>query len=139
VRVTDEQEVQEIKDVGVMLAAAPPRAARLMGPNNEALILPESLYRVLRQIIPVLARGDAVSLVPVHQELTTQEAADLLNVSRPFLIKLLDKGEIPFGRAGSHRRIRFVDVMAYKRRRDHERADLLRQLVAMGEEAGGYE
>ena len=112
---------------------------KLVGPRGEEIALPESLFQVLRQLAYHLAQGQAVSVVPLNKELTTQQAADILNVSRPFLIKLLDRGEVPFSKTGSHRRIRFSDLMAYKRRRDAERQRVLARLTRMSQEMGLYE
>lgn len=81
--------------------------------------LPTSALRLLVDILAELADGNAVQVVPVHAELTTQEAADLLNVSRPHIIKLLADGVLPFHKTGKHRRIRFADLMLFKSRRDH--------------------
>jgi excisionase family DNA binding protein len=88
--------------------------------QNEAhsVELPTSALRLLVDILAELAAGNAVKVVPVHAELTTQEAADLLNVSRPHLIKLLESGELSYHKTGKHRRVRFVDLMDYKDRRD---------------------
>ena len=74
-----------------------------------------------------------------NRELTTQQAADILNVSRPFLVKLLDEGAIPYIKVGSHRRIRFKDLIIYKEHRSRKRRKLLDQLIEMTEEAGLYE
>lgn len=112
---------------------------KLVGPRGEEIELPESLFRVLRQIVYYLAHGRAVSVVPLNKELTTQEAADILNVSRPFLVKLLEQGDIPFVKTGAHRRIRFSDLMAYKQRRDAERQRALARLTEMSQEMGLYE
>ena len=74
-----------------------------------------------------------------NRQLTTQQAADILNVSRLFLVKLLDEGAIPYIKVGSHRRIRFKDLIIYKEHRDRKRRKLLDQLIEMTEEAGLYE
>ncbi|WP_077048232.1 helix-turn-helix domain-containing protein [Pseudomonas sp. KK4] len=80
--------------------------------------LPTSALRLLADILAELAAGNAVKVVPVHAELTTQEAADLLNVSRPHLIKLLESGDLSYHKTGKHRRVRFADLMDYKNQRD---------------------
>jgi excisionase family DNA binding protein len=111
----------------------------LAGPDGATLDIPAPLCDALRQINPHLLRGDAVSLVPVHQQLTTQQAADFLNMSRPHLVKLLNEGVIPHTRVGSHRRVYFRDVVDYKRRRDAERRKALDEIVALSEELGIYD
>ena len=112
---------------------------RLVGANKEEIHIPESVYQVLRQVVNAMASGQAISIVPHEREMTTQEAADLLNVSRPFLIKLLKQGEISYIKVGTHRRIRSHDLMRYKEQRDIERSQLLDKLISMSEEAGFYE
>jgi excisionase family DNA binding protein len=102
--------------------------------------LPTSALRLLVDILAELADGNAVKIVPVHAELTTQEAADLLNVSRPHLVKQLEDGALPFHWAGKHRRVRFSDLMQFKAARDlaseQAMAELARQAQALGM---GYE
>jgi excisionase family DNA binding protein len=115
------------------------RKARLVGPEGQEILLPYTIYRVLEQVVPLLAADMAVSIVPVGHLLTTQEAADLLNVSRPFLIKLLEGGSIRFERVGTHRRIRFEDLMKYKHMRDKDRRKSLKKLTQMAQEAGLYD
>ncbi len=139
VAAADRAETQALKDVERLINAAPLRSAQLVGPDNKRVSIPTSLYEALRRIIPLLVRGDAVSLVPVHQEVTTQQAADLLNVSRPHLITLLDRKQIPFTKVGTHRRIRFVDLMRYKLRRDAERRQAINEMTALAEEFGAYD
>jgi len=101
-----------------------------------AIELPGSVLRLLIDVLSELAAGNAVKVVPVQAELTTQEAADLLNVSRPHLVKLLESGELRFHRAGKHRRIRFADLMAYKTRRDERSEAAMADLAKQAQESG---
>jgi len=104
------------------------------------LVLPTSALRLLVDILGELAIGNAVKVVPVHAELTSQEAADLLNVSRPHLVKMLEEGAIPFTKTGRHRRIRFSDLMAFKQQRDAESQEAMEALVRQAQELGmGYD
>ena len=112
---------------------------KLVTSNGEEIIIPESVCNILRQAVQAMASDEAVSIVRHNRELTTQQAADILNVSRPFLIKLLDEGAIPYIKVGSDRRIRFKDLIIYQEQRDRKRRKLLDQLIEMTEEAGLYE
>ena len=104
------------------------------------LVLPTSALRLLVDILGELAIGNAVKVVPVHAELTSQEAADLLNVSRPHLVKMLEEGAIPFTKTGRHRRIRFSDLMAFKQRRDEESQAAMEALAQQAQALGmGYD
>jgi excisionase family DNA binding protein len=98
--------------------------------------LPASAVGLLLRILEEMARGNAVTIIPVHAELTTQEAADMLNISRPSLIQLLDEGKIEYRRVGTHRRVRFEAVMEYKRQMDEQRRAALRELAAYDQELG---
>lgn len=86
-----------------------------------------------------MALGQTVAVVPEERELTTQQAANFLNVSRPYLIKLLEQGKIPYIQVGSHRRINFDDLKKYKQQRDENRRKLLDELIAASQEMGFYE
>jgi excisionase family DNA binding protein len=109
---------------------------RLLDDPSATLTLPPSAARMLIQILEEMARGNAVTLIPVHAELTTQEAADMLNISRPSLIQLLDQNMIEYRRVGKHRRIRFEALMAYQRRMDAERRAVLAELAAYDQDLG---
>ena len=109
------------------------------GPADPVRI-PISALRLLVDVLTKIGEGNAVSIIPVHAELTTQEAADVLNVSRPHLIKLLENKKIPFHRTGTHRRVRYQDLIAYKERIDAERSRTLNALTEQAQELGmGYE
>lgn len=92
------------------------------------ITLTPAISKLLIEVLRPISRGDAVTLVPVTQMLTTQQAADILNVSRPFLVGLLEKGAIPFDPVGRHRRIKAEDLFAYKAARDKRRSDALSEL-----------
>lgn len=102
--------------------------------NGERVVLPASALELLKNILVQMAQGNAVTLVPIHAELTTQQAAEMLNVSRPFFVKLLEQKKIPFSRKGTHRRVLFRDVQAYKAKIDEERMKVLDELSAQAQE-----
>ncbi|APB35309.1 hypothetical protein GlitD10_2964 [Gloeomargarita lithophora Alchichica-D10] len=107
--------------------------------HENPVVIPASAFYLLVDILSQMARGNAVTVIPIHYEFTTQEAADVLNVSRPFLIKLLESGVIPYRTVGKHRRVRFQDVMDYKRKTDEARTQVLDELVLQAQELGmGY-
>ena len=113
---------------------------RLHGEGKETTVdLPQELLPLLVEVLGQLANGNGVRVVPIHAELTTQEAADILNVSRPFLVKLLDDGHIPYRKVGTHRRVLYRDLHEYKQRIDRERERTLDELTAQAQELGmGY-
>jgi excisionase family DNA binding protein len=113
--------------------------AKLVGADGQEIPIPESVYQVLHQTIHALASGKVISVVIQDRELTTQKAADLLKVSRPYLIKLLDQGEIPCIRVGTHRRVRFDDLMKYKEERDTKRREGIKQFTQFLEAEGFYD
>jgi len=109
--------------------ALQPRYFLTGGSPGDQIELPAELYRVLRQVTEALREGLAVTVAPVTQTLTTQQAADLLGVSRPTVIKLLDDHKIPYEKTGTHRRILLKDLLEYRERR---RTDQYAALEATG-------
>ncbi|HCB3568958.1 helix-turn-helix domain-containing protein [Escherichia coli] len=100
--------------------------------------LPTSSLTLLMSILGELALGNAVQVVPVHAELTTQEAANILNVSRPHMVKLLEDGMLPFHKTGRHRRVLFADLMKYKDQRDSDSNKAMQGLADLSQELGLY-
>ncbi len=106
------------------------------GRDRETLDLPAAAVQLLLDALGHMARGNAVTLLPIHAELSTQEAANLLNVSRPHLVQLLDERKIPYRKVGTHRRVRAEDVIRYKRHTEQQRREVLQELAAHDQELG---
>ena len=126
---------------GVLQSAAESHRIDVYGESGVAcsLRVPASALRLLCQALGEMERGYAVAVTSVDADLTTQQAADVLNVSRPYLVRLLEQGQIPFHKTGSHRRVRHRDLMAYKRQVDAQRLQVLDALTAQAQELGlGY-
>lgn len=133
-----EQETEAIAQLEPILSLESSQL-RLVASNGEEIVIPESVYSLLGQVVRAMASGQVISIVPHNRELTVHQAADLLNVSRSFIVKLLDEGAIPYIEVGSRRRILFQDLMTYKQQRKVQRRQLLDELIEMTEEAGLYE
>ena len=115
------------------------RAAELVLADGTRLPLPEPIAEVLSEVASALAQGQAVTVAPQHTTLTTQQAADLLGVSRPTLVKLLEAGELPYTQPGRHRRIRLTELLAYRERIRTERKEGLDELARISDDAGLYD
>jgi excisionase family DNA binding protein len=115
------------------------KAPQLMHPDERPTDIPHSLYEVFKEALPILLRGDMVSIVPVNRLLTTQEAANLLNVSREYVRRLIQSGEIPHINVGRHHRIPFSDLMLYRQHRNTVRREALRNITHLGEESGYFD
>lgn len=133
----------DLAELSMLLGANPSSESapdyELVGPDGVRHRIPESVVYGLARLAEVLARGDALTIVPVGAVMTTQQAADLLNVSRQYLVRLLDAGKLPYDRTGTHRRLHVEDVLAYKRQRDRDRDAQLDALAALTDELGGYD
>lgn len=102
--------------------------------DNEQIVLPFAAIKLLMELLSQMGSGNAVTLIPIHKFLTTQEAADLLNVSRPYLIKLLEKDEIPFEKVGTHRRIKAEDLFKYTEKLQKSKKAALDELIKQAQE-----
>lgn len=133
-----EGEQTALGEIVRILSAGAAESPLLVEPDGQRIELPESVIRVLRQAVRAMAQDRAVAVVPIHKQLTTQEAADLLLVSRPYLVKLLDEGEIPSTKTGTHRRVRLEDLLAYAKVRDARRREALDLLTQESQDMGLY-
>ena len=134
------------KDESVIAGSIAQKMGRAMTPDGSLPItistdvgqvsieLPASIGEMMLDVLAHVAQGEMVTVVPYGSVLTTQEAADLLNVSRPFLTKLLEAGDIPFHKVGSHRRVKIEDLESYRTSRDRDRTEALRKLQRLGQE-----
>lgn len=135
----EREEMTALREELSRIAGSQRPVAKLVGPNGSEVEIPASAFAALQALVHDMARGRTVTLIPHDKELTSKEAADILGVSRPFLIRLLDRGEIPYHRVGTHRRLRVEDVLAYREQRAARRREKLRELTRLSEEAeGGY-
>jgi excisionase family DNA binding protein len=102
--------------------------------EKDHIKIPVSALKHLNTIMDLIAQGKAITVNPIDSEITTQEAADILNVSRPFVVKLLEKGKMPHHKVGSHRRIKLRDLLVYKQRMEKDREEALTELTRIGQE-----
>ena len=116
-----------------------PGPITLSSPDGPHLVLPREIFEVLNNVVEAMAAGQAVIVAPIRQRLTTQQAADLLGISRPTFVKLLSSGEIAYEQPGRHRRVLLTDVLAYRRRRSANRRKALDRMVEVADESGLYE
>ncbi len=115
-----------------------PHPPELVLADGSRILLPDPLAEVLREVAQSLAQGNAVTVVPQHTTLTTQQAAEFLGVSRPTFVKLLEEGALSFTQPGRHRRVRLDDVLAYRDRVRQARREALDQLAALSEDVDLY-
>ncbi|MDX2179342.1 MAG: helix-turn-helix domain-containing protein [Bryobacteraceae bacterium] len=114
-------------------------SVNVVGTKGRKVALPRPVVGLLDEIVKNLQAGKAVSIVSGYQELTTQRAANLLGISRPFMVRLLEEGQLPFHMVGSHRRVYLQDVRTFKERRDKERHASIVRMARMEKKAGTYD
>jgi excisionase family DNA binding protein len=131
-----ETQETEIRDLRRLIQGGD---AKLVGSDGRQIAIPQPVHELLLIILKNLQAGKAISIVPEHQQLTTQRAANILGVSRPFLVGVLENGDIPFHMVGSHRRIYLRDLLDYKRRRDAARHEAINSMARAEMEAGTYD
>lgn len=131
----EDQLADQTAELAAALEDADYAEVKLVTPDGEPIVIPLPIYELLRNVVGELRRGNGVVIVPVNKLLTSNQAAEILNVSRPFLVKLLIEKGIPFEYVGSHRRIRLADLLAYRQERELKREEALTNMVRKNEEA----
>jgi excisionase family DNA binding protein len=131
-----EQRLSALRDRGGQPAGARPR---LVGPDGQSVELPESMFGVLLQVAAAMKAGLAVTVAPHHLTLSTQEAADLLRISRTTLVRLLEAGAIPFDKPSRHRKVRLDDLLEYRKRQRSQAKLAIAELIADTEHLGLYD
>ncbi|MBB4969435.1 helix-turn-helix domain-containing protein [Saccharothrix violaceirubra] len=112
---------------------------RLVGPDGTEIKLPGEVFAALREVVEALSNGLAITIAPQTTQLTTQQAADMLNISRPTLVRLLEEGQIPFEMRGRHRRVRLTDLLDYQEHARVHRRTALNELAREAVEDGSYD
>ncbi|QQC60319.1 helix-turn-helix domain-containing protein [Rothia kristinae] len=119
-------------------SGSPVEPAYLCSPGGERVSIPARLYPLMETLLEALVQGRGISVVPADTQLTTQQAADYLGVSRPTLVKLLERGEIPFTKAGRHRRVLLNDLVAYEQEQERRRQEALAAMTREAADEGDY-
>jgi excisionase family DNA binding protein len=132
--VPDESDSELAATASRELARASKASISVRMDDGTDLQLPKAVTPLLVRILTEMAQGNAVTLIPLHAELTTQEAANLLNISRPFLNKMLENGELPFHKVGTHRRVKFVDLEDFRVKREELRNKRMEELARIAQE-----
>lgn len=107
--------------------------------TNEKIVIPLAALKLFAKILEAMSQGKPISIVPIASEMTTQAAAEFIGCSRPYLVKLLESGEIPFNKIGRHRRVKFEDVAKHKEKMKATQEQALRNMMKLDEEAGLYD
>lgn len=138
-RGAEEQAAKAAVALREYLQAHPSAPARLRLDGGRQVLVPAAAFALFAKLLAELAEGHAVTVAPMHAELTTQQAGDLLNVSRPYFIKLLEAGDVPYRTVGNRRKVLLADLIAYQRRDDARRRAILDELTAEAQDMGLYD
>lgn len=130
---------RSIKQVDLHQPSVEDFKAKLVDSNGEEISISQSEYKLILEVLRAIKSDQIIHIIPQNSKFNTQQAADFLNVSHPYLLKLLEQGEIPYVSVGAQRRVRFDDLNEYKQKRDQNRSQMLQKLIEMTEEAGLYE
>lgn len=133
----DPAEVDELAALATLVERS--QSAELLGSDGTRVALPAQILEVLLEVVRAMRGGRAITVAPHELRLTTQQASELLGISRPTLVKLLEDGQIPFEQPGRHRRVRLQDLLDYRERRRRERRDALADMVRETEDLGLYD
>jgi excisionase family DNA binding protein len=133
----ERSEDDQLKAIAKLLSR--PGAHRLVGADGKPQQIPETLHRLLVQIVAGMQDGKGVSVIPAERELTTSAAARLLGMSRQYFVRMLDAGAIPFHRTGTHRRVQLKDLLEYQKKRDHERHESIGAMARKELAEGTYD
>lgn len=133
------EEIETIKQLKKLIAKAENKELQISTSNGESIALPNSVTDIFRTVINVIAQGKGISLIPVAEEVTTTQGAEILNISRPYLMRLIENGEIPYHQVGTHKRINLQDLLEYKKIRDTKRKKGLQKLTELSQELGLYD
>lgn len=141
-RIPTPEETEKARKAGTLLAGHSDKRGGLSlhvrkGAKSADVELPPAISRLVLDLLQFIGKGEGVTLVSFGADISTQQAADMLEVSRPFLVKLIENKEIPHHKVGTHRRLRAEDVFAYKQRRDRARNDARTRLARLGQEIDG--
>lgn len=131
-----ENEEEQVRTLRLTMASG---EAVLMGPDGQRHPIPDDVHALFLRVLDFLQAGNAIAILPYTQEMTTQDAGKLLGMSRQYLVRLLDAGEIPHHKVGTHRRIYLKDLLEFKKTRDRKRATALSELARLSMEAGLYD
>ncbi len=124
------------RELSTFISKSSSISVRISGDGHESVEIPAVAAQLLIKLLEEMSQGNAVTLIPIHAELTTQQAADLLGVSRPFVVKQIEEGLLPARKVGAHRRVLFQDLMTYKKRIDADRQTALNELAKLDQELG---